>query len=43
MDLVGDCLNDIYLRGVEEFLDYALKKTAMKSIENKSKNNQTEA
>ncbi|XP_058006773.1 uncharacterized protein LOC110657485 [Hevea brasiliensis] len=27
MDLVGDCLNDVYLRGVEEFLDYAFKKT----------------
>ncbi|XP_057999133.1 uncharacterized protein LOC110673361 [Hevea brasiliensis] len=29
MDLVGDHLNDIYLRGVEEFLDYAFKKTRM--------------
>ncbi|XP_057999322.1 uncharacterized protein LOC131178381 [Hevea brasiliensis] len=27
MDLVGDRLNDVYLRGVEEFLDYAFKKT----------------
>ncbi|KAF2289302.1 hypothetical protein GH714_034373 [Hevea brasiliensis] len=27
MDLVGDRLNNIYLRGVEEFLDYAFKKT----------------
>ncbi|XP_058009289.1 uncharacterized protein LOC131183161 [Hevea brasiliensis] len=27
MDLVGDRLNDIYLRGVEEFLDFAFKKT----------------
>ncbi|XP_057993145.1 uncharacterized protein LOC131174101 [Hevea brasiliensis] len=27
MDLVGDRLNNIYLCGVEEFLDYAFKKT----------------
>ncbi|XP_057998652.1 uncharacterized protein LOC110631536 [Hevea brasiliensis] len=27
MDLVGDRLNDVYLRGVEEFLDYAFRKT----------------
>ncbi|XP_058006762.1 uncharacterized protein LOC131182131 [Hevea brasiliensis] len=27
MDLVGDSLNDVYLRGVEEFLDYTFKKT----------------
>ncbi len=27
MDLVGDHLNDMYLHGVEEFLDYAFKKT----------------
>ncbi|KAF2325401.1 hypothetical protein GH714_027496 [Hevea brasiliensis] len=29
MDLVGDHLNDIYLRGVEKFLDYAFKKNGM--------------
>ncbi|KAF2321682.1 hypothetical protein GH714_001318 [Hevea brasiliensis] len=29
MDLVSDRLNDIYLRGVEKFLDYNFKKTGM--------------
>ncbi|XP_057993043.1 uncharacterized protein LOC110657121 [Hevea brasiliensis] len=27
MDLISDCLNDVYSHGVEEFLDYAFKKT----------------